>query len=245
MTYPKRLFPLFLILFLLVSVACQAGELPESDDPALPSDDVGDVESVEVNEVPVTMIPTDEPTFTPSTAAETTKPNAEPTQEPRPTSTPVPEPPAPTTVEVRFFEGAPKDRFQIENIGSCALGESIINLDLTQSVGKLVFDTTASGVGVEVFQPFEVVEGEIELVDGETVVDGEALLSIRVDGLPPGASVGFTIDVDDTLEDSELGMIQVTDSEIEGGIVTISNSGLASTSGQFEANRASLQVICS
>ena len=50
-------------------------------------------------------------------------------------------------VEIEFVESAPKDRFVITNIGSCALDELMIDFDLSQSAGKLIFDTTATGAG--------------------------------------------------------------------------------------------------
>jgi len=71
---------------------------------------------------------------------------------------------AKTTIEVRFIESAPKDRFIIKNIGECNLSEFTFSIDLTESVGKLIFDTTEAGAGVEVFQPFEIVSGNIELL---------------------------------------------------------------------------------
>ena len=44
-----------------------------------------------------------------------------------------------------------------------------LEIDLTQSEGRLIFDTTATGAGVEVFQPFEVTHGNIALVSQDGV----------------------------------------------------------------------------
>lgn len=125
-------------------------------------------------------------------------------------------------VEVKFVESAPKDRFVIKNTGECNLQELILKIDLSQSAGRLIFDTTDTGAGVEVFQPFEVSKGNIELISSKAVKDGDTGLTVRIESLPPGKSASFTIDVDDSLPSSELGRIRVTGSEISNGAVNIS-----------------------
>jgi len=59
---------------------------------------------------------------------------------------------ASANVEVRFVESAPKDRFVVKNLGNCDLRDLTLEVDLGSSQGQLIFDTTASGAGVEVFQ---------------------------------------------------------------------------------------------
>lgn len=135
-------------------------------------------------------------------------------------------------ITVSFVESAPKDRFEIKNTGSCDIASAVVTVDLTGSAGKLVFDTTASGAGVQVFQPFEVREGELSLISANQVSDGDKALSVSVNNLPAGKLASFTIDVDDTLPKSQLGMIRVTDSEIKGGQITVEMSGKTS-SAQF------------
>ena len=98
----------------------------------------------------------------------------------------------------------------------------IVEFDLTSSVGRLIFDTTANGAGVEVFQPFEVREGEVRLLAENKVNDGERMLSVGIKKLSPDTSVSFTLDVDDTLPKSELGNIRVSGSEISNGQVSVS-----------------------
>ena len=150
-----------------------------------------------------------------------------------------------TTLQVNFIESAPKDRFVIENSGGCTLSEALVTIDLNDSAGGLIFDTTGEGAGVEVFQPFEIAEGQLELVSSGEVIDGDTALTVRIQSLQPGAQVGFTIDVDDTLVNSELGMIQVTGSEISGGAVLISTTGQADVSAVFgENSRAATQLAC-
>lgn len=139
-------------------------------------------------------------------------------------------------VEVAFFESAPKDRFVVTNTGACGLKDLVLKIDLAPSGGRLIFDTTATGAGVEVFQPFEVREGGIALISTAGVQDGDAGLALSIDSLPPGASVSFTIDVDDTLPESELGKIRVSGSEIKGGLVEISSAEQTPATGVFASD---------
>lgn len=137
-------------------------------------------------------------------------------------------------LNIRFVESAPKDWFAITNAGECPLTDLVVELDLSTTTGKLIFDTTASGAGVEVFQPFEVREGNIALHSSAAVEDGETLLAVIVSELLPQQTASFTIDVDDTLKDSALGMIRVTGAEIEGGRATVSWADVSPLSGKFD-----------
>ncbi|MEM9220583.1 MAG: hypothetical protein AAGD25_40470 [Cyanobacteria bacterium P01_F01_bin.150] len=140
---------------------------------------------------------------------------------------------ADSLVEIAFMESAPKDRFVITNRGSCMLEELTIEVDLSQSAGGLIFDTSSTGAGVEVFQPFEVETGDIILISDEGVNDGDRELVLRIAGLSPGDQASFTIDVDDTLPRGELGQIRVADSEINGAIATITVGDSNVTSATF------------
>ena len=140
---------------------------------------------------------------------------------------------AQTTLEVRFIESAPKDSFVITNLGECNLNEFVLTIDLTDSTGKLIFDTTETGAGVEVFQPFEVVKGNIELVSSDFVNDGDKILSLQINELAGNSSSSFTIDLDDTLVNSALGMIRVTGSEIANATITVSTEDEQSFSAIF------------
>ena len=108
-------------------------------------------------------------------------------------------------LQVNFIESAPKDSFVIKNIGNCNLANLTLEIDLNNSRGQLIFDTTATGAGVEVFQPFEVKTGQLTLISASSVDDGDKSLSVTVEELLPNASVSFTIDVDDTMPKSHLG----------------------------------------
>lgn len=123
-------------------------------------------------------------------------------------------------LKVAFDEGAPKDRFRIENVSACTIANSTVLLDLSTSKAGLIFDVTASGAGVEVFQPFEITEGETSLSGLPTVVDGDTALRLDVKGLAPGKAVAFTIDVDDTIGQRET---IVSGSEIEGATISIAS----------------------
>jgi len=137
-------------------------------------------------------------------------------------------------VEIQFVESAPKDRFVVVNNTGCELQNFVLKFDLATTRGKLIFDTTAKGAGVEVFQPFEKREGQLSLVN-HAVEDGDKALSIKVDSLPSKQQLSFTIDVDDTLTNSELGQIRVTGGEMEGGIITFTPQGESASAGVFNA----------
>lgn len=130
----------------------------------------------------------------------------------------------------RFDEGAPKDRFVLTNESGCDLGTVEVEFDLSGSAAGLIFDTTGAGAGVEVFQPFELVAGGDYLIDLPEVTDGDHALSLRLNRLPPKASVAFTIDVDDTAGGQE---IIVNRSEITGAVVKIRSEGGEAT-GTFD-----------
>ncbi|MEL7117273.1 MAG: aggregation factor core [Pseudomonadota bacterium] len=126
--------------------------------------------------------------------------------------------PAAADIRVDFIEGAPKDRFVILNTSACALDAFRIEIDLTGSAGALVFDTTEAGQGVEVFQPFDLVDGADLVAEVPTVNDGDQMVALALTGLGPDQSVAFTIDVDDTLGARE---ITVSRSEIVGAAVRV------------------------
>lgn len=150
--------------------------------------------------------------------------------------------PALAEITIRFDEGAPKDRFVIENTGACALLEAQLRIDLTGSAGGLVFDTTASGAGVQVFQPFEMVSGAQALSGLPQVSDGDTSITLPVTSLAPMGQIVFTIDVDDTIGARE---ITVSGAEISGAQVRIVQSGTAYTAPFTEKAEASLPLpVC-
>jgi len=126
--------------------------------------------------------------------------------------------PALADMRVEFDEGAPVDRFTITNAGACTLSGATVTIDLVESAGRLIFDVTESGAGIEVFQPFRVVAGGDLLTKLPTVSDGDTTVSLGLRSLGPNERVAFTIDVDDTT--SGYG-IMVSGSEITGAMVRI------------------------
>ncbi|MEM7440093.1 MAG: aggregation factor core [Pseudomonadota bacterium] len=129
---------------------------------------------------------------------------------------------AQANLNAAFIEGAPKDRFVFENAGDCAISDATIVLDLSTSPSGLIFDTTGAGAGVEVFQPFELVSGKDALKGVPQVTDGDTAIRLSVARLEPGASVAFTIDVDDTTSSRA---ITVNGSEIAGAQVVLDHGG--------------------
>lgn len=143
-------------------------------------------------------------------------------------------------IVVNFIESAPKDRFVFKNEGSCSYESLHVEIDLTESAGRLIFDTTDSGAGVEVFQPFEVRDGEIRLVSTDQVRDGEQVLTVEIKNLTPDSTASFTIDLDDTLPKSELGQIRVSGAEIMNGLVSVSYKEQPVLSAKFGADSAAV-----
>ncbi|MEO9822967.1 MAG: hypothetical protein ABJF50_00940 [Paracoccaceae bacterium] len=138
--------------------------------------------------------------------------------------------PAMADISVTFIEGAPKDRFVIEN-SACATGPMKLTVDLHPSAGALIFDVTGNGAGVEVFQPFELVSGGSLVTRAPEVLDGDQVLSLNLAGLGPDAVVSFTIDLDDTINARE---ITVAGSELTGAKVVLEGDG-ESEEGTFGA----------
>jgi len=124
--------------------------------------------------------------------------------------------PAFADVTVTFQDGAPKDRFSITNDGTCALPPISVLIDLSSSPAGLIFDVTAQGGGVEVFQPLEITAGS-EFIDAvSTVGDGDQTVQFDLRAFPVGSTVRFTADLDDTIGATE---ITVSGSEIAGARV--------------------------
>ena len=111
-------------------------------------------------------------------------------------------------LKLQFFEGAPKDRFVVTNIGSCDIEAAQVERDFAASKAGLIFDVTGSGAGVEVFQPFEVTQGALLLADQPSISDGDRRVTLNMTGL----------DVDDTAGTRE---ITVADSEMSGTTVSL------------------------
>lgn len=132
---------------------------------------------------------------------------------------------------VRFDEGAPKDRFTVENAGNCPLGELTLKIDLGASAAGLIFDVTGQGAGVQVFQPLELVAGQEFLAEFPQVRDGDNVIVLPVTSLSPGGRIAFTIDVDDTAGSRAT---TVSGAEIQGARIVLEHNSalLEATFGQ-------------
>jgi len=144
-------------------------------------------------------------------------------------------------LQVRFAEGAPKDRFTISNIGGCALGATTVTIDLRGSPFGLIFDVTGSGAGVEVFQPFEISGGGANLRASPKVLDGDNVLTLDLLGLAAGESFSFTIDIDDTANSQET---IVSGTEILGAEV-IAQAGIGKAAASFKESATALVELSS
>lgn len=127
-------------------------------------------------------------------------------------------------ITIRFQESAPKDRFVIST--TCPLVDVSVAIDLQGSAGSLIFDVTADGQGVEVFQPVEVQAGNATV---QPVTDGDQQLNLTIPTLPVGTDVIISADLDDVLVDSSLGQIRVSRSELDGAAITIGFDGKTAT----------------
>ncbi|MEP2028648.1 MAG: aggregation factor core [Paracoccaceae bacterium] len=124
-------------------------------------------------------------------------------------------------LQVRFIEGAPKDRFVLKNVGACDIRDTTVSIDLSTSAGQLIFDVSEAGAGVEVFQPLELVGGANALRESPVVVDGQNAIDLEIKSLASGEKLAFTIDVDDTVGQRE---ITVSGSEMLGAIVSLTSA---------------------
>ncbi|WP_341366540.1 aggregation factor core [Yoonia sp. BS5-3] len=134
--------------------------------------------------------------------------------------------PALADVQIRFIESAPKDRFVLINTG-CPLQTVDVAIDLSQSQGGLIFDVTADGAGVEVFQPVQVEGGAVTLA---AVTDGDQRLNFQINGFATNAEVVISADLDDVLANSPLGQIRVADNELSGTAVQMTIDGQSTSS---------------
>ena len=80
-------------------------------------------------------------------------------------------------IDLRFQEGAPKDRFVIEN-NLCSLSNVTLTIDLSTAPAGLIFDVTEQGAGVEVYQPVELEQGSAVLTE---VTDGSQKLQLMLE----------------------------------------------------------------
>lgn len=129
---------------------------------------------------------------------------------------------ASANLRLEFREGAPKDRFVLSNVGTCNLEDVSVTIDLKNSQGKLIFDITGDGAGVEVFQPFEIESGSKLLAKLPTVVDGQTEVTLDLPLFKAGKRLVVSTDLDDTIGQRE---ITVKASEFSGTVINVSVGG--------------------
>jgi hypothetical protein len=123
---------------------------------------------------------------------------------------------------VQFADGAPKDSITFHNDG-CPLTDATIVLDLRETPAGLIFDVTAAGAGVEVFQPVETVAGDVAI---SPVADGGQVLHLFVPSFANGETIRLTADLDDTTSNRQ---ITVNGSEMAGARVSVAYASTSKT----------------
>jgi hypothetical protein len=158
------------------------------------------------------------------------------------------------SISAKFIEGAPTDRFEIYNISGAEWTITRIAVDLSQAPAGLIFDIQEGGGGLEVFQPFRTASlsdlRPASLASFEGLEDGGQLLELKFSQFGKDETFAFTIDLDDSLENSERRQTQVVGNEIEGALLEIeavNNSGkTARTTATFNASaQAKTEATCS
>ena len=145
-------------------------------------------------------------------------------------------------IVVEFRDGAPKDRFTITNDSPCATGAIVgLSLDLVTAPAGVIFDVTGAGAGVEVFQPFEVIQGANYLLSVSDTMNGDQFLSLLLADMPAGAQVAFTLDLDDTSGGRE---ITVHGSEIAGALALLTTTSDSLAAEFDETGVARIATAC-
>ncbi|MEO0636455.1 MAG: hypothetical protein AAFY73_07390 [Pseudomonadota bacterium] len=129
------------------------------------------------------------------------------------------------SLSARFIEGAPTDRFEISNNSADGWSVTSATFDLAPAPAGLIFDTENGGGGLQVFQPFEASDSTAKLAGTSGLSDGGTSLTIDFASFAPGETFAFTIDIDDSLENSARSQTQVVGNEIEGAVLTAAITG--------------------
>lgn len=131
------------------------------------------------------------------------------------------------STSAEFVESAPRDLFRLKNHSSAQWDIQRVALDLRSSAGQLIFDITAEGAGVEVFQPFRSEISSAALAKQPEVGDGDQMIVLTFDAFSSTNDFTFSIDVDDQLRNSELGQIRVSGGEMQGAMITLNVRSLS------------------
>lgn len=121
-----------------------------------------------------------------------------------------------------FTEGAPTDKLDIRNQSVADWRIERVVWNLEPSRGRLIFDVTDAGAGVQVFQPLRVLTAASPLMQWRAlprVNDGEQRLELRFDAFAPGETFSIAMDLDDQIGARET---IVSGSEIEAAVLQVS-----------------------
>lgn len=129
--------------------------------------------------------------------------------------------PAAADLTVRFYEGAPTDKFEIIYSGACQLTDVVVEIDLGASEAGLILDVTGKGAGVNVYQPLAIVDGAALLEAIPLLEDGDTVISLPVSALDTGDKISFTLDVDDT---KGSGPTMISGAEITGAQISVESA---------------------
>jgi len=127
-------------------------------------------------------------------------------------------------IQVKYYEDSP-DYFEISNQSGEGWTLSSLKIDLTPSVGKLIFDTIPGGYGSASPFPFQPDTGNVRLTGFSDIADGGHELVLEFADFVPGESFAFIVDVDDQLEQSEFGQAYVSDGEMTNAGITATFQG--------------------
>ena len=135
-------------------------------------------------------------------------------------SAPVRAEPCGPHVIVVFYESSP-DFIDIQNRSSEGWSLVALTIDLAGSLGRLIFDTDASGDGVSMYQPFAGAGGKVRLDQLSGPRDGGEKVTLEFSGFDSGRNFSFSIDLDDRLNASMSGQTYIDDGELAGARITV------------------------
>jgi hypothetical protein len=149
------------------------------------------------------------------------------------------------SIHAEFIEGAPTDRLVLAHKSPAGWQIRDVAWDLSPSKGKVFFDVTDQGAGVEVFQPLRIVSkgaSAATLADSPAIRDGDEQLTMRFKQFTPEQTFAITMDVDDRLGGRE---ITVNSSEMSGATLDVTFRGPADASqsltATFDSNAKAIQ----
>jgi hypothetical protein len=148
-------------------------------------------------------------------------------------------------VHAEFIEGAPTDRLVLRHTSPAGWQITAVSWNLSSSKGKVFFDVTDKGAGVEVFQPLRIVskgDNAAKLAEPPVIKDGDQQLVMRFSQFTGQQQFAVTMDVDDQLGGRE---ITVNSSEMSGAMLDVTFQGPADAeqrlTATFDGNARAMQ----